>query len=201
MAKIKKVKSFTMDEGPYEALFGMFKANYVDVSLSYCLNKYIKELLRYLEAIQGEMNRTGQYTMPMSFVIETVARRPIFQVPEDKVLEGSEESSLTAEVNELQREYNRYNKKGAAPLVDEAHSRELDTMTGIVKFAKVVAKIAAREISGRSLTDDEYVEMVRKEGGKALQKMVREKFAPAMGFDTTGSKGKSRAKVKKETKE
>jgi hypothetical protein len=31
--------------------------------------------------------------------------------------------------------------------------------------------------------------------------MVREKFAPAMGFDTTGSKGKSRAKVKKETKE
>ena len=59
MAKIKKVKSFTMDEGPYEALFGMFKAHYVDVSLSYCLNKYIKELLRYSEAIQGEMNRTG----------------------------------------------------------------------------------------------------------------------------------------------
>ena len=54
MAKTKKIKSFTMDEEPYEALFGMFKGNYVDVSLSYCLNKYIKEFLRYVEAIQAK---------------------------------------------------------------------------------------------------------------------------------------------------
>lgn len=200
MAKIKKVKSFTMDEGPYEALFGMFKANYVDVSLSYCLNKYIKELLRYLEAIQGEMIRSGQYTMPMSFVIETVARKPIFQVPEDKLSGGSEESPLMAEVKDLQREYDRYNKKGGAE-VDEAQSRELDTMTAMLKFAKVVAKVAAREITGHKLTDDEYIEMFRKEGGKPLQKAVRERIAPAMGFTPTGSKGSSRAKVKKATEE
>jgi len=200
MAKIKKVKSFTMDEGPYEALFGMFKANYVDVSLSYCLNKYIKELLRYLEAIQGEMNRTGQYTMPMSFVIETVARKPIFQVPEDKLSAGSEESPLMAEVKDLQREYDRYNKKGGAE-VDEAQSRELDTMTEMLKFAKVVAKVAAREITGHKLTDDEYIEMFRKEGGKPLQKAVRERLVPAMGFGPTGSKGSSRAKAKKDTEE
>jgi hypothetical protein len=200
MAKIKKVKSFTMDEGPYEALFSMFKANYVDVSLSYCLNKYIKELLRYLEAIQGEMSRTGQYTMPMSFVIETVARKPIFQVPEDKLSAGSEESPLMAEVKDLQREYDRYNKKGGAE-VDEAQSRELDTMTAMLKFAKVVAKVTAREITGHKLTDDEYIEMFRKEGGKPLQKAVRERLAPAMGFGPTGSKGNSRAKAKKDTEE
>jgi len=200
MAKIKKVKSFTMDEGPYEALFGMFKANYVDVSLSYCLNKYIKELLRYLEAIQGEMNRTGQYTMPMSFVIETVARKPIFQVPEDKLSAGSEESPLMAEVKDLQSENDRYNKKGGAE-GDESKSRELDTMTEMLKFAKVVAKVAAREITGHKLTDDEYIEMFRKEGGKPLQKAVRERLAPAMGFSPTGSKGRSRAKAKKDTEE
>ncbi len=200
MAKIKKVKSFTMDEGPYEALFSMFKANYVDVSLSYCLNKYIKELLRYLEAIQGEMNRTGQYTMPMSFVIETVARKPIFQVPEDKLSAGSEESALMAEVKDLQREYDRYNKKGGAE-VDEAQSRELDTMTAMLKFAKVVAKVAVREITGHKLTDDEYIEMFKKEGGKPLQKAVRERLAPALGFSPTGSKGKSRAKTKKDAEE
>jgi len=178
----------------------MFKANYVDVSLSYCLNKYIKELLRYLEAIQGEMNRTGQYTMPMSFVIETVARKPIFQVPEDKLSGGSEESPLMAEVKDLQREYDRYNKKGGAE-VDESQSRELDTMTEMLKFAKVVAKVAAREITGHKLTDDEYIEMFRKEGGKPLQKAVRERLAPAMGFGAAGSKGSSRAKVKRDTEE
>lgn len=197
MAKTKKIKSFTLDEEPYEALFGLFKGNYVDVSLSYCLNKYIKELLRYVEAIQGEMERTGEYTMPMSFVIETIARRPIFQVPEDRVFEGSEGSPLTAEVKELQGEYDRYTTKGAVQGGELTRNTELDTLTAIVKFAKVVAKVAAREISGRKLTDDEYIEMVRKEGGKALHKMVREKFAPAIGIDNTG-KGKPGAKKKRE---
>ena len=86
--------------------------------------------------------------------------------------------------------------KGGAE-VDEAQNRELDTMTAMLKFAKVVAKVAAREITGHRLTDDEYIEMFRKEGGKPLQKAVREKLAPAMGFTPTGSKGKSRAKARK----
>ena len=86
-----------------------------------------------------------------------------------------------AEVKELQGEYDRYNTKGGAE-VDEAQNRELDTMTAIVKFAKVVAKVAASEITGHKLTDDEYIEMVRKEGGKPLHKAVREKFAPAIGL-------------------
>jgi hypothetical protein len=105
-----------------------------------------------------------------------------------------------SEVKELQRRYDAYRTKGAVSEADETENSELDTMTGIVKFAKVIAKIAAREMSGRKLTDDEYIEMVRKEGGKPLHKMLREKFAPAMGFDTTG-KGSSRAKAKKDTEE
>ena len=200
MAKTKKIKSFTMDEEPYEALFGLFKGNYVDVSLSYCLNKYVKEFLRYLEAIQAEMERTDEYTMPMSFVIETIARRPIFQVPEDTVFGGAEESPLTAEVKELQGEYDRYTTKGGVQGVAKTENAELDTLTAIVKLAKVVAKVAARELSGRKLTDDEYIETVRKEGGKALHKVVREKFVPAMGIDNSG-KGKRKASVKKNTEE
>ena len=52
-------------------------------------------------------------------------------------------------------------------------------------------------MTGRKLTDDEYVEMVRKEGGKALHKVMREKFIPALGIDNSG-KGKPRAKKKTE---
>ena len=197
MAKTKKIKSFTMDEEPYEALFGLFKGNYVDVSLSYCLNKYIKEFLRYLEAIQAEMERTGEYTMPMSFVIETIARRPIFQVPEDRLFGGSEESPLTAEVKGLQGEYDRYNTKGGVQ-VDETRIAEMDTFTVVVKMAKLIAKVAASEMTGHKLTDDEYVEMVRKEGGKALQKLVREKLAPAIGINKSG---KAKPGVKKKAEE
>jgi len=195
MAKTKKIKSFTLDEEPYEALFGLFKGNYVDVSLSYCLNKYIKEFLRYLETIQDEMDR-GEYTMPMSFVIETVARRPLFQVPDDRVSEGSEESSLIAEVKELQREYEAHTTKDTMDVQAKKEAAELDTLTAIVKLAKVVAKVAAREMTGQNLTDDQYVEIIRKEGGKALQRMVREKFAPAMGIENSG---KRKPGAKKET--
>ena len=198
MAKTKKIKSFTLDEEPYEALFGLFKGNYVDVSLSYCLNKYIKEFLRYLETIRDEMDR-GDYTMPMSFVIETIARRPIFRVPDDRLPEGSEESPLTAEVKELQKEYETPTTKDAMEALAKTEAAEIDTLTALVKFAKVVAQVAAREMTGQSLTDDQYIEIIRNEGGKALQKMVREKFAPAIGISKSG-KRKPGIK-KKETEE
>lgn len=205
MAKTKKVKSFTIDEGPYNELFTMFKENYVDVSLSFCLNKYIKELALYLQAVRRELSSEEGYTVPMSFVIETVTREPIFQVPEDRLIGESGESALRTEVGELQKKYDAYTKKGGAPVATEIRSAELDTMTAIVKLAKVVAKAVAKEVKERrELTDDEYIELVRREGGKPLHKAVRERLAPAINKidpDLKDLFGKSKSKRKKETEE
>ncbi len=205
MAKTKKVKSFTIDEGPYNELFGMFKENYVDVSISYCLNKYIKELAAYLQAIRREVKDSEGYTVPMSFVIETVAREPIFQVPEDKAV-GEGESPLRAEVKELQRRYDAYTKKGVTQAEDETQITELDTMTALLKFMKVIGRALGSQIKNwREPTDDEYIEMLREEGGKPLHKAVREKLAPAMEKIDPDLKdlfkGKSKRKEKKKIEE
>ena len=41
----KKVKLFALEKRPYERLFQMFKDNYVEIRVSYCVNRYLKEFL------------------------------------------------------------------------------------------------------------------------------------------------------------
>ena len=100
----KKVKSFALEDGPYEKLAAIFKENYVDMGISYCVNRYIKEFVEYLQSVQGELQKDPSYTMPMSFIIETRAREPIFR-KFDSVL------SIKDEVGELQAKFNTYINK------------------------------------------------------------------------------------------
>ena len=69
-------------------------------------------------------------------MIETIARRPVFQVPEERIFDESEESALTSEVKGLQRAYEAYTTKGGVQGPTETQIAEMDTLTAVVKMAK-----------------------------------------------------------------
>ena len=166
----KKVKSFALEDGPYEKLFELFKENYVEISLSYCINKYIKEFLEYLNTIQNELKKDKSYTVPMTYIIETIAREPIFK-------KFDTESSIKEEAKDLQKRYEAYIKKYPEKK-QEFDIESIEKEESFVKVLKAITK-AMKEVvrQGRDLTDDEYREIVRKEG-KGFVKYVRENITP-----------------------
>ena len=174
----KKVKSFTMDEEPYEALFKMFKENYVDVSISYFLNKAIKELVVYLQGIQSELNRSPELKVPMPYIIETVVREPLYKYLDEELSEGMTESLLKREVKELKRKYDLHIGKNPDQEVNY-DIEKIDKNVSIATLMKYLADGVLNEIRRRgALTDDEYIEMIRRNGGKGLQMKLREDVAP-----------------------
>ena len=174
----KKVKSFALEEDIYEKLSTKFKENYVDVTISYCLNKYLKEFLKYLETIQEAINES-LYTIPMAFVIESVARESLFKILEKEPRPGELESSLQAELDELQRKYDAHIKRNPSMAIDFASSK-LEKDFPITTVLGYIGKALAKEIRGRNLTDDQYIELIREVGGKEFQKYLREKAGPAV---------------------
>ena len=175
----KKVKSFTMDEEPYEALFKMFKENYVDVSISYFLNKAIKELLVYLQGIQEEVKRSG-LKVPMSYIIETAARGTLFKTLDQESAEGMSESPLQREAREYQRKYDLHIGKNPQE-VDKYDIDKIDKNVGLSVIVKAAVDSAIKDLLRRGgLTDDDLVENIRRVGGKGAQKKIREDIAPVL---------------------
>jgi len=174
----KKVKSFAVDEEIYEAVFSMFKQNYVDVNISYCLNKYLKELLYYFRAIEGELKKSSELDVPMSFIIESVAREPLFSFLESTPAPGMDESPSQIKVKEFQRKYDTEIKK----YPEQAGKYNINAIDGNVpssKFLKAIVKSVIEELTTLGkLPDDRYTEIVREAGGKGLQKKIREDIAP-----------------------
>jgi hypothetical protein len=164
----KKVKSFALEDGPYEKLFDMFKENYIEISISYCINKYIKEFLEYLKSIQNELYKDRSITVPMSFIIETVARQPVFKRFES-------DTAIKEEVKGLQRRYEGFIRKN--PELDAELNNNTEKNGSLVaSLVKIFKNVLVEEIQqGRDLTDDEIVEITRKHGSKGLQKYIREK--------------------------
>jgi hypothetical protein len=165
----KKVKSFALEDGPYEKLFDMFKENYIEISISYCINKYIKEFLEYLKSVQTELNKDRSITVPMSFIIETVARQPVFKRFESEI-------GIKEEVKGLQRRYENFIRKN--PELDaELNNNNTEKNGSItVSLIKIFKSVLVEEIQqGRDLTDDEIVEISRRYGNKGMQKYIREK--------------------------
>jgi hypothetical protein len=176
----KKVKSFTIEEGPYEQLFKLFKENYVDVSISYCLNKYIKDFLAYLQAIEAHLKASDKFSIPMSFVIETAAREPVFRVVTERVAGEGVDSIVEAEAWDLQKRYDAHIGRNPESLEKEK-IEALDGLEAAAKFTKALIKLAAKSVKDhREPTDDEIVEVFRGAGGKGLEKAIREKWAPFM---------------------
>ncbi len=168
----KTAKSFAVEEEQYEKLFKMFRENYVEVSISYCVNRYIKEFLEYLNAVQTTLKKDSSYTVPMTYIIEMVAREPIFK-------KFDTESGVIEEVSELQRKYETYIRKN--PSMESELDKDSIVKDGsIFKYFKAIIKMVVVEETklGRELTDDEAVELFRKTGGKGFQKYLREELAP-----------------------
>lgn len=170
----KKAKSFAVEEEQYDKLFKLFRENYVEISISYCINKYIKEFLEYLNLVQSELKRDSSYTVPMTYIIETVAREPVFK-------KFDTESAIKEEVKELQKKYETYIRKN--PEKESAFDKDSIVKDGsFLKYLKVIMKMIVVEETkeGRELTDDEIVDLFGRSGGKGLQKYVREDLAPKL---------------------
>lgn len=167
----KKVKSFALEDGPYEQLYEMFKENYVEIGLSYCINRYIKEFLVYLTSIKKAIEDGGIYTVPMSYIIETAAREPTFKIFDS-------ESSIKAEADDLQSKFDVYIKKNPEK-VKELDTDNIRAELEYTKIAKMLIKIKWEEMkSGRYLTGDENREEIKKIGGNELLKGLRTKVRP-----------------------
>lgn len=175
----KKVKSFTMDEEPYEALFKMFKENYVGVSISYFLNKAIKELVVYLQGIQSELNRSPELKVPMPYIIETVVREPLYKYLDEELSEGMTESLLKREARELKRKYDLHIGKNP----DQEANYDINKIDKNVPYSEVIKYITdgvINEIAKRGMLTDEYAENARVSGKKGVLKKIREDVGPAL---------------------
>lgn len=155
----KKVKSFALEDGPYEKLATIFKENYVDIGLSYCVNRYIKEFVEYLQSVEGELQKDPSYSMPMSFIIETRAREPVFRKFDSAI-------SVKEEVGELQAQFNAYIKKSPARPREQDMANLSDELI-FTKLVQVLLKIILQEKKmGRELTGAETRDFITKIYGK-----------------------------------
>jgi hypothetical protein len=91
MDMAKKIKSFTVDGETYAELISMFKKYKADVSLSYQVDRCLKNLLKELKDME-EGHQRGKFTVPMSYVIGEMMKPTLpeleevpddFYVPED----------------------------------------------------------------------------------------------------------------------
>jgi len=167
----KKAKSFAVEEETYTQLSEIFKENYVEVSISYCINKYMKDLLEYLQSIKSSLKDNVSFTVPLAFIIENVARDTLFKKFDSKQV-------VQEEIERYQEIYNVYTKKNPDKVQDydvESINAELQ----YTKFAKVLFKAQWQEMKlGRELTDDEYRDLILSTGGKELAKGIRTKAKP-----------------------
>jgi hypothetical protein len=199
----KKVKSFAMEEEPYEELFRIFKDSYAEVNISYCMNKYVKDLLRYLKPISQALKDSSDYNVPMAFIIETKAREPLFKFLDGDPSPGADESSLAQELRELQRKYDEHTKKN--PPVRRDTADELGKHLPIGALAKYIAKMMVEDARNLGKTpDDRFREAAREIGGEELIQFMRDRLAPALersGFEETKPIGGTRSRKKKSEKE
>jgi hypothetical protein len=175
----KKVKSFAMEEHPYEELFQMFKDSYAEVNISYCLNKYVKDLYRYLNPIQEKLKKSTEYNVPMSFIIETTAREPLFKYLDETTSEGMIKSSLTKELQNLQEKYDEHIKKN--PSANQANDIEgLAKKYPIGSLIAYYAKMMVEDTKNLGNTpDDRFREAALEAGGKELVEFIK-RIAPIM---------------------
>jgi hypothetical protein len=170
----KKAKSFAVEEEQYDQLYQLFRENYVEISISYCVNRYIKEFLEYLKNIKKELNKDASYTVTMPFVIEQIAREPIFKVFDS-------EYSIKEEADDLQNKYNIFIKKHP----EKAKKFDISSIEGNAPTKEIFGvymKFLWEEIRRRNIPDDEIGLFIRSYGqekgigGIEFQKGFREKF-------------------------
>jgi|GEM_PF-953015 hypothetical protein len=175
----KKVKSFAMEEEPYEELFRIFKDSDAEVNISYCMNKYVKDFLRYLKPIMQVLEASPDYNLPLAFIIETKAREPLFKYLDGDPSPGAEDSSLSQELRELQGKYDEHIKRN--PPVRRDTGDELGKHLPIGALAKYLARMMVEDARNLGKTpDDRFREVAREVGGEDLIQFMKDRLTPAL---------------------
>jgi hypothetical protein len=100
----KKAKSFAVDEETYARLSEMFKENYVEVSISYSISRFMKDLLEYLQSIKNELEGNASFTVPLAFIIENVARDTLFKKFDSKEATNQEVAKYQERIQRVHEE-------------------------------------------------------------------------------------------------
>ena len=176
----KKIKSFTVDEEIYNSLINKLKDRNIETSISSLLNKYLKELLDYIEAIEEELKKSKEYTVPISFIINSLGDLYSFDV--FKQQGKSEKRKLLKEnIEKWQKKYDE-DKESKTPLtLNPAEYREykaIEKEYGINDAIKFLFKVLSKQVKmRRELTDEEY--MAEENAiGSGFSKYRKEKIVP-----------------------
>lgn len=152
----KKVKGFNVDEDIYNSLLKIFKTYDVNVSLSSYVNDRLKEFLRGLQWIEKGLESCTmdgkKYTVPMSFIIKSMALGKGQTDYENDTFEGEEEIALFAELEEWQNDYDAQRRKIPVSFItflrDSSDSYELSPD----KKYLINKKTGEKYIAGKSRT-------------------------------------------------
>ena len=102
--RTKKIKAFSVDEKTYDELITKFKESGAEVSLSYYVDKCLKDLHMYLVAMEKGKKKSRQYNVPMSFIIEEVVKMPIISLEYELPVPGMRMDTFN-EIDEWNAEY------------------------------------------------------------------------------------------------
>ncbi len=167
----KKVKS-PVEDGPYEKLAVLFKENYVDMGISYCDNRYIKEFVEYLQSVKGGRRKVPSYYNAHVFYNRNKGKRTYFQ----KI--RTRHYQLKKEVGMLQDKFNTYIKKNPDS-TQELDAANLNDELQFTKLVQILLKITWEEKkTGRALTEDETRDLMGKIGGQDFLKSIRARIKP-----------------------
>jgi hypothetical protein len=148
----KNIKTFSVDVEAYDALVAMFRESGAEVSVSYYVDKCLKELARYLETMKGQKAASEEWTVPLGFIIDRVVRSPIMSMADSQPLPGLFPADMETEISGWQLEY-------------EAHTKNMPSQFwGLVKSGKFTIsadkKVVTNVKSGRKYKLDESGDLV-----------------------------------------
>lgn len=101
--RTKKIKAFSVEEKTYEELIKMFKESNTEVSLSYYVDKCLKDLHGYLVSMEKDKKKR-KCTVPLSFIIEEVVKSPVISIGDEFSAPGMFTDTFS-EIGEWQMEY------------------------------------------------------------------------------------------------
>lgn len=155
----KAIKSFTVNKEAYDSLINKFRDKNIEISLSHLLNKYIKELLDYIETIEEELKKSKEYTVPVSFIINSLGDLPNFDVFKQQG-ESEKRKLLKENIDKWQKKYNEEKEEKTPLTLNPDEYREykaIEKEYGINDAIKFLFRVLSKEVKmRRELSDEEY---------------------------------------------
>lgn len=116
----KKVKGFNVDDKVYNSLIKIFRKYNVKVSLSAYVNDRLTGLLGDLQDVERTLRDNKEFTVPMSFIIDsilTAKEQTEYEDLEGVSREDLRETTLYTELQEWQYDYDSRRRKIPVPFL------------------------------------------------------------------------------------